>query len=346
MTNDHTKWLNQAAKLAQKGAKHVSPNPMVGAILVKNNRKIGEGFHKRYGLPHAEIEAFKNAKKNGHDLKNSTLYVTLEPCCHHGKTPPCTEAIIKNGISRVIYSCLDPNPKINGKGIKELEKNLIKTDFITTDQTENLNAIYRTNCLKKRPFIHLKTACTIDGKITLEKGSSTLLTNHKSNKKTHALRAFYDAILVGVDTIIIDDPKLTVRLTHGASPLRIVLDSNLRTPKNAQILKNPLKTIIATAKPSSQKHTLTCKKNNQVQIDLNDLLKKLHKQGISSILVEGGEKISTSFLKANLVDRLTLIYTPLLSKNKNLPEFPLLTKNPIKKTAHFIEDNLWIDFTF
>lgn len=346
MSNDHTKWLNKAAKLASKGAKHVFPNPMVGAILVKNNHLIGKGFHTKYGAPHAEIEAFKNAKKNGHDLKNSILYVTLEPCSHYGKTPPCTEAIIKNGLSRVVYACLDPNPKVNGKGIKILNKNHIKTDFLTTDETEKLNAIYRTNRLFKRPFIHLKTACTLDGKITLKKGTATPLTNSISNKETHKLRAFYDAILVGVETIITDNPELTVRLTKGENPIKIILDSKLRTPKNAKILNNLSKTIIATTKTSPEKHILTCKKTKNEQIDLKDLLKKLYKKGICSILVEGGEKISDSFLKADLVDRLSLICTPILAKNKNLPGFPYLTKKPQTKNTHLLEDNLWIDLTF
>jgi diaminohydroxyphosphoribosylaminopyrimidine deaminase / 5-amino-6-(5-phosphoribosylamino)uracil reductase len=322
----HTIWLDQAARLAWKGARNVFPNPMVGAVLVKNNQIISEGFHAQHGEPHAEIEAISNTK----DPTGATLYVTLEPCCHHGKTPPCTESILKAGIKKVVYALKDPNPKISGQGAEFLKKNGLEVELIATPKTDHLNAIYLTNTLQKRPFIHLKTALTLDHKITLQKGKGTPLTNQLSNQKTHELRAQYDAILVGVGTILADDPELTVRHVPGENPIRIVLDRQNRAPKSARIRKEPPKTIII-----------------QDQAPLQEILENLFQDGISSILVEGGAQISASFLEEKLVDRLSLIYTPNLTKNQNLPEFPInkIPANFSSQDATLLGPDLWVDLT-
>ncbi len=338
MEEHHTIWMNNAAKLAYKAARKVFPNPMVGAILVKDKKMIGKGYHQAYGTPHAEIQALNNAN----NPENSTLYVTLEPCCHHGKTPPCTNAILQNKISHVFYALKDPNPKVSGKGIKFLRENNVTVTHLPTKITEELNAIYLTQTTQKRPFIHLKNASTLDGFL-----ATTPLTNSASNQKVHRLRAQYDAVLVGIQTILNDNPSLTVRHTTGENPLRIVLDSQLRTPQNAALLTQPGQTILATTKQkSNQKYPpnvklLTCQANNKGQIDLSDLLKQLFAQNIGSILVEGGEKISASFLKNNLVDQLTTIYTPQLANHQ---KFPTITaSNYIKKTSQLIKNDLWVD---
>ncbi len=331
MPHTHKKWMDHAKKLSLKGGQKVFPNPMVGAVLIKNNQIIGQGYHRVFGGPHAEIEALNNAKKNNHSPFNSTLYVTLEPCCHHGKTPPCTEAILKAGITKVVYAQKDPNPKVCGQGIAFLQQNNIKTILFP-----------------ERPFIHLKIACTLDKKITLKKGEATPLTNSKSNKKVHSLRAKHDAILVGIQTILTDNPRLTVRHVTGKNPIRIILDSQLRTPIKASLLAEPGETIIATTKLKTTKKypknttILSCKSNKNNQVDLQDLLKKLLARNINSILVEGGELISTSFLKNNLVDQLTLIYTPHLAQNPSLPAVPDLLSLKPRKTK-LIQDNLWVE---
>ena len=319
--------MARAAELAWKGKGKVEPNPMVGAIFVKNKKIITKGYHQKFGGPHAEINAIRAAQKARQSLKGATLYVTLEPCCHYGKQPPCTEALKLLGLKKVIFATLDPNPLVRGKGIKILKKAGILTEKLETPETQNLNAIYLTNVLEKRPFIHLKTACTQDGKITLRKGKPTALTGKESQKKIHALRARYDGILIGVNTLLIDNPHLTVRLSKlTKNPTRIILDSLLRAPFSSQIFKEKGKTILATTVPlpSSKKlplrtTLLLCKKNKTGKIDLHDLLKKLFTLGIRSVLVEGGEQVNTSFLKAKLVDRVTFIFTPHLAHDASLP---------------------------
>ncbi|MBT7484011.1 bifunctional diaminohydroxyphosphoribosylaminopyrimidine deaminase/5-amino-6-(5-phosphoribosylamino)uracil reductase RibD [Candidatus Peregrinibacteria bacterium] len=348
MGDTHTTWMNHAAKLALKGTGQAFPNPMVGAVLIKNQQIIGQGYHPSFGAPHAEIEALNNAKKNNFSPEGATLYVTLEPCCHHGKTPPCTGAILENKIAQVFYALKDPNPKVSGQGTQFLEQNNIKTTLFSTPQTDQLNSIYKAH-QQKRPFIHLKTACTLDHKIPLKKNQSTPLTNPISNKKTHELRAQYDAILVGADTALIDNPSLTTRHVQGKNPIRIILDSNLKTPPSLKLFQEPGQTIIATTKKPSKTYSknttiLTCKPDQNNHVDLHDLLIQLFEQQIHTILVEGGQKLSTSFLEENLVDQLTLIYTPHLAKNPSLPSFPTnKIKSPKHITTSLIQNNLWVE---
>lgn len=319
--------MARAAELAWKGKGKVEPNPMVGAIFVKNKKIIAQGWHQKFGGPHAEINAIRAAKKAKKSLKGATLYVTLEPCCHYGKQPPCTEALKSLELKKIIFATLDPNPLVREKGIKILKKAKILTEKLETSETRDLNAIYLTNVLKKRPFVHLKTACTQDGKITLQKGKPTTLTGKESQKKIHELRARYDGILIGINTLLIDNPSLTVRLTKSnKNPTRIILDSHLRTPFSSRIFKEKGQTILATTTPLPHNkklppHTtvLVCKKNKTGKIDLQDLLKKLFALNINSILIEGGEQVNTSFLKEKLVDRATFIFTPHRANNDSLP---------------------------
>lgn len=347
--------MARAAELAWQGKGKVDPNPMVGAIFVKNKKIIAEGYHQKFSGPHAEINAIHTAKKAHQSLKGATLYVTLEPCCHYGKQPPCTEALKTLGLKKIIFATLDPNPLVRGKGIKILKKAKILTEKLETPETRDLNVIYLTNILKKRPFVHLKTACTQDGKITLQKGKPTALTGKKSQEKAHALRARYDGILIGVNTLLIDNPRLTVRLSKSIkNPTRIILDSRLRTPFSSRVFKEKGQTILATTIPlpahkklPPRTTILVCKKNKTGKIDLHDLLKKLFALGIRSVLVEGGEQVNTSFLKEKLVDRVTFIFTPHRAHDTSLPSLfdrkilpkihldnPTFTK--IGKDLHFL----------
>ncbi|MFA6436257.1 MAG: bifunctional diaminohydroxyphosphoribosylaminopyrimidine deaminase/5-amino-6-(5-phosphoribosylamino)uracil reductase RibD [Candidatus Gracilibacteria bacterium] len=357
MKNASNAFMARAAELAWQGKGKVEPNPMVGAIFVKNKKIIAEGWHQKFGGPHAEINAIQAAKKAKKSLKGATLYVTLEPCCHYGKQPPCTEALKSLNLKKIIFATLDPNPLVRGKGIKILKKAGIITEKMETHETRDLNAIYLTNTLKKRPFIHLKTVCTQDGKITLQKGKSTTLTGKESQKKIHELRARYNGILIGVNTLLIDNPRLTVRSVKSTkNPTRIILDSHLRTPFSSQIFKEKGHTILATTTPlpsgkKLQPRTtlLVCKKTKTGKIDLHDLLKKLFALNIRSVLIEGGEQVNTSFLKEKLVDRVTFIFTPHRANNASLPS---LFDRKILPKIHFnnpsfikIGKDLWVEMS-
>ncbi|MCK4234353.1 bifunctional diaminohydroxyphosphoribosylaminopyrimidine deaminase/5-amino-6-(5-phosphoribosylamino)uracil reductase RibD [candidate division WOR-3 bacterium] len=302
--------MKKAIQLARRGKGRVSPNPLVGAIIVKNGKIIGDGYHKKAGTEHAEIVAIKKAGKKA---KDSTMYVNLEPCCHYGKTPPCTETIIGAGIKEVFIGTKDPNPLVSGNGIKKLEKKGIKVNIGTLEnEARKLNEFYFTYMKKKRPFIILKIAQTIDGNIADLSGNSKWITNESARKKVHSLRYEVDAILTGIGTVKKDNPQLTARLLKNTkTPLRIVLDSNLRIPHNSEIVKEG--TIIATLPKSSMK-----KKKNLIskgiriweiqgkdnRIDLSKVLKRAYEEKIISILVEAGKKVSSSFLKENLIDKI------------------------------------------
>ncbi len=290
------KYIKQALQLAKKA--DPSPNPQVGAILVKNGKIIGQGCHKKYGGPHAEVEAFNSCKG---DPKGSTLYVTLEPCSHYGKTPPCTDLIIKKKVHEVVIHKLDPNPKVHG--IEKLRKAGIKARVLN-------------------PYITLKIASSIDFKIWSP--TQTKITGKKSRKLAHKMRAKSDAILVGIGTILQDNPRLDVRLVEGPNPAKIILDSHLRIPLNAKVLKEG-KTIICTTIKKSQKHTKLEKLGAQILTfptlkNLKKVMQKLTSLGYERILVEGGQKISTSFLSSGLVDELKLFIA-----NKKLGETGLET---------------------
>ena len=352
---DNRSIMDMAVKWARKGGHNVFPNPRVGAIFVKNNKILARGYHQQYGEAHAEVNAIKRCK-NPKALKGSTLFVTLEPCSHNGKQPPCTEALKKIGIKKVIYAQIDPNPIVASNGIQFLKKNNIQTEYLSTHASQQLNESYLKNTWQKRPFIEIKTALTANGKITLKKRTHSKLSNDKSNERVQTLRKNHDGILVGLNTILSDNPRLTVRDKHGKSlpdsPTRIILDSQLKTPPRAQIFKEPGQIILATTQSASPNSwndrtiILTCKATPKGQIDLNDLLKKLLALGIRSVLVEGGEKTNTSFLKNGLADRINLCLTPHLSRALTAPGFmdtTLFTKlNLSEATLEILDNDLWI----
>lgn len=321
--------MRLALSLARRGAGVVSPNPMVGAVLVKNGKIIGRGWHRRAGLPHGEIEAIHDAQKKGHNPRGATLFVTLEPCCTHGRTPPCTDAILAAGIRRVVVAATDPNPKHAGRGLKILQgAGLRVTHGLMAGAAGRLNEIFNHWIVKGTPFVTLKSAMTLDGKIATAAGESKWITSEKARAVGRKLRREVDAILVGVNTVVLDDPRLTTepsslpgRAEKLEKPLRrIVLDPKGRTPLNARILKgtDPLLTIIVVTKSASAARVSRLKKKAAVilarerkgSIDLQWLLQKLGSEGVSSLLVEGGGETHASFLAAGLVQRVVLFYAP------------------------------------
>jgi len=313
--------MRVALRLARKGMGRTSPNPMVGAVVVKNDRIITQGYHHCFGGDHAEIAAFKKARES---IGGATLYVTLEPCCHTGKkTPPCTDAIIREKIGRVVIGTLDPNPKVNGKGVKILNEHGIETKVgVLEDECRALNEAYFTYMKTGLPFVTIKFAQTLDGRIAAAGGRSQWISGEEFRKLAHRLRATHDAVMVGIDTVLADDPELTVRLVRGRNPTRIILDSRLRMPLIARVVKTAgaASVIIATtAHADEHKLSVLHAKGIEVivvpsdkagQVDLKELLILLAQRGISSVLVEGGARVITSFLKQNLVNKLVIAIAP------------------------------------
>ncbi|MFH0820463.1 MAG: bifunctional diaminohydroxyphosphoribosylaminopyrimidine deaminase/5-amino-6-(5-phosphoribosylamino)uracil reductase RibD, partial [Candidatus Peregrinibacteria bacterium] len=311
------KFIRRALMLAARGGRAVSPNPMVGAVIVKNDRIIGEGWHKKFGGSHAEANAIRSVRHT-QDLSGATLYVTLEPCQHWGKTPPCTEAIEKVGIKRVVAGSHDPFQK----RITNYELPITFLKESIAQQCQELNKFFFTWVTKKRPYITAKIAVSADGFVAGLKGKPVRITNKVQDRLVHQLRAQHQAIMVGVNTVIADDPLLTVRHAKGADPLRVILDSKLRIPRNARVLKDK-NYIIATTQRHSRVLCHSRENGNldprlrgddnvwisptQKQVNLKKLLAHLAKQGISSVLVEPGPTLYASLKKAGLIDELIIL---------------------------------------
>lgn len=312
--------MKRALKLARKGESWVSPNPMVGAVIIKENRIIGEGYHKKFGGDHAEIDAILHASE---PIEGSTIYVTLEPCAHYGKTPPCADRLISAKPARVVIGTLDPNPHVSGKGVAILNHHDIATTVGVLERAcKKLNERFFKFIQTGIPFVTLKFAQTLDGRIATASGHSQWISSFSSRRLAHQLRSIHDAVLVGVGTVMKDDPELTVRLNRGRSPVRIIVDSHLHIPLNAKVLQNQHKarTIIATTPKASidKKARLTdmcievllIDEDFRHQIDLKCLLAELGKKGLSSVLIEGGAAIITSVIREQLADRVVMIIAP------------------------------------
>ena len=310
--------MELAIELAKKGEGKVNPNPMVGAVIVKNGIVIGEGYHEKYGEEHAEVNAFKNLKEVS---EGATIYVTLEPCSHYGKTPPCVDKIIESKIKRVVIGMVDPNPLVAGKGINKLKMAGIEVKVgVLEDKCKRLNEIFIKYILTKKPYVVLKTAMSLDGKIATKNGESKWITSKKSRLQVHNLRNKFSAIMVGVNTVIKDNPELTCRIQNGNDPIRIIVDSKLRIPIDSKILQNEdNKTIVATTKRAninSMEELL--KKNIKMliieekngQVDLSKLIKKLGELNIDSILLEGGSILNYSALEERIVDKAMIYISP------------------------------------
>ncbi|MGP1570290.1 MAG: bifunctional diaminohydroxyphosphoribosylaminopyrimidine deaminase/5-amino-6-(5-phosphoribosylamino)uracil reductase RibD, partial [Eubacteriales bacterium] len=297
MSNQDEKFMRLALSFAKKGRARTESNPMVGAVIVKEGKVIGKGYHKKYGEAHAEVEAFNSIK--GMDARGATMYVTLEPCCHYGKTPPCSERIIKEGISRVVIASLDPNPIMSGKGAEQLKKAGIEVDVGLCDEKQQImNEKYMYYIKNNMPFVLLKSAITLDGKIATKDGNSKWITSEKSRRFTRKLRGEYQGIMVGINTIIADNPMLNTRIIGETNPLKIVVDSKLRIPIDSYVVENAIKEklIILTAEGCDiekrsrlensgvQLIELPCKDG---KLDLVLGMRLLAEQKISSILLEG-----------------------------------------------------------
>lgn len=320
-------FMKIALGLAARGKGKVSPNPLVGCVIVKNGKIMGKGFHEKWGNAHAEVNALRNAGKKA---TNSEMYVTLEPCVHFGKTPPCADAIIKSGIKKVYIAMKDPNPKANGKGIAKLVKAGIKVDIgILRKEAGDLNEKYVKFITKKIPFVCMKVAMGANGKITYGNGKRKKITGKESLRRVHELKNEYGAVLVGVNTVLKDNPRLTCRIKNGKNPVRIVLDSKLKLRGNERIFREQGKIIIAATKKASFgkvkklrgfADVLLCRLKNG-KVDLKDLMKKLAKKEIASVLVEGGKETNESFLREGIADRIMFFVAPRAIKGKALNAF-------------------------
>jgi len=316
--------MREALKLAQQGYGMTSPNPMVGAVLVKGGRIIGRGFHQRAGHPHAEIEALRDAQARGHSARGATLHVTLEPCCTHGRTPPCTDAIIAAGIPEVIVGATDPNPIHSGRGLGILRAARLKVrDGVLAEEATRLNEAFNHWIVHGTPFVTVKAGMSLDGKIATRTGESKWITSSQSRERTMRLRQGADAILVGANTILRDDPSLTVRLAGVSKPLRrVVLDSKARTPLSSKVVADgsALSTTIVVGPDASAKKVLALKRKVHVwraplrksSLDLRWVLKKLGSENVSSLLVEGGGEVNASFLLGGFAHRVAFFYAPIL----------------------------------
>ncbi len=312
--------MRECFLLARRGLGHVSPNPLVGAVLVRGETVIARGFHRRFGGPHAEVNCLRRAYGR---TRGATLYVNLEPCSHHGKTPPCTDAIIRAKVRRVVIALKDPNPLVAGKGIRRLRRAGIRVDVgILRDEAFALNRIFCTHITRRLPYVHVKIAQSLDGFIAGPRGANRWITSVPSRTRVHEWRAEYDAVLVGAGTILADNPRLTTRLVPGRDPAAIVLDGRLSIPLSADIFKTTrtrrvivCSTSRAIAARASKAEALTrlgvlLLAFDGTPIDLRILLRRLYQLGIASILVEGGEEIFTQFLRGNIVDELSIFLAP------------------------------------
>lgn len=315
---DLTYYMKEAIEEAKKGEGFVNPNPMVGAVIVKDGRMIGKGYHKKYGELHAERNAIANLTESA---ENATIYVTLEPCCHYGKTPPCTEAIIENKISRVVIGSKDPNPLVAGKGAQILRQHGISvTENVLKNECDSLNQVFFYYIQNKLPYVIMKYAMTADGKTACYTGESKWISGEASRAFVQKLRHQYTGIMVGVDTVIKDNPMLTCRMEGGKNPVRIICDSSLRTPKNSNIVKTAkdIRTILATTctdKKRQQEYLaygceiVAVKEKNQ-HVDLKELMIHLGEMQIDSILLEGGGTLNWSALKEGIVNKVLLFLAP------------------------------------
>ncbi|ADU30065.1 bifunctional diaminohydroxyphosphoribosylaminopyrimidine deaminase/5-amino-6-(5-phosphoribosylamino)uracil reductase RibD [Evansella cellulosilytica] len=313
------KYMKMAIELAKVTEGHTTPNPVVGAVIVNNNQIVGFGAHLKAGEHHAEKHAIEMAKDK---TEGATIYVTLEPCSHYGRTPPCADAVIEAGIKKVIIGSVDPNPKVSGRGIKKLEDAGIEVEVgCMKEETDKLNDVFFHFVNTKKPFVTLKSATSLDGKIATRTGESQWITSEESRKDVHQLRHKNDAILVGINTVIKDDPALTTRLPDGGkNPIRVILDRELRIPMTAKLINDhaSLTWVITTRLANKEKIDLLRDKGTKVlildddKIEISSLLYLLGEHNITSLLVEGGGTVNDSFLKSGEFQQVIVYIAPLL----------------------------------
>ncbi len=308
----------RAIELAKMGEGFVNPNPLVGAVIVKDGRIIGEGLHERYGELHAERNALKNCTE---DASGADMFVTLEPCCHHGKNPPCTEAVIEAGIKRVYVGSFDPNPLVAGKGIEQLRNAGIEViEGFMREECDKLNDIFFHYITTKRPYVILKTAVTADGKTAAYTGHSKWITNEKSRADVHVIRKRVAAIMTGIGTVLADNPMLNCRCENPSDPIRIICDTKLRIPLDCELVRtaSEIPTYVATGSDDKEKCRELEKRgigilriaSDENGIDLNDLMEILGAMDIDSVLIEGGATLNASALKQGIVNKVQIYIAP------------------------------------
>lgn len=315
------KWMREALALAARGRGHVSPNPMVGAVVVLGGEAVGRGFHARLGEAHAEVNALREA---GERSRGATLYCTLEPCCHHGRTPPCTEAVIASGVKRVVVAAIDPSTKVGGKGIEALKAAGLKVETgCLASEAERLNEYFNVFHRLGRPFVTVKWAMTLDGRTGTDSNHSRWITNEASRKYVHEIRADHDAIVIGIGTILADDPMLNVRLENyeGSQPRRVIIDGDLSIPRRARVLrtKKAGEVILVTTSHAEEDdiqaleddgHRVVVLPGKRRLISMSELMKYLAGEQILSVLAEGGRQIHTAMLREGVVDKIVAFVAP------------------------------------
>jgi diaminohydroxyphosphoribosylaminopyrimidine deaminase/5-amino-6-(5-phosphoribosylamino)uracil reductase len=344
---DDTRFMRRALRLAARATGRTSPNPLVGAVVVRGDEIVGEGFHKAAGEPHAEVNALRAAQGRA---RGATLYTTLEPCAHTGRTPPCVNAIREAGITRVASAMRDPDPRTDGKGFRALRAaDIAVTLGVLEDEAKRLNEGFVSRVTRGRPFVLVKLATTVDGRVAVK--GRRYLSGKKAQKEVHRLRDRYDAVLVGSGTILADDPALTVREVKGRDPLRVVIDTDARTPPTAKVIraKDPQRTLIFVARDADMRRVsrlrdagvlLTTLPRADGGLDLAAVLRWLAENGVNTVLSEAGPKIASRLVGSGLADRLMLITTPVVGGDgptafEGLPT-PLLLRSI--RTRHLGDD--------
>lgn len=317
--------MGRALELAKKGIGKVNPNPLVGAVIVKDNEIIGEGYHECYGEAHAERNAVTNAIKS---VEGSTIYVTLEPCAHYGKTPPCVDLIIEKKFKKVVIGMLDPNELVAGKSVEKLKKHGIEVVVgVKEEECKVMNEIFIKYITTKIPFVILKSGTSLDGKIATYSGESKWITSKESREDSQNLRNRLHSIMVGINTVIEDDPELTCRINNEKNLIRIIVDTNLRIPIDSKVIKNKDKnTIIATTLKADENKKQTLRelgikvievREKDNRVNLKELVKMLGQEGIDSILIEGGGTLNFSALEENIVDKVIFYIAPKILGGQN-----------------------------
>jgi len=341
--------MARAIALARQGLGRTSPNPAVGAVVVKNGRVVGEGWTRPAGGPHAEIVALRQA---GRGAKGATLYVTLEPCAHHGRTPPCTQAVIAAEVARVVVGVGDPNPRVRGRGLRALAAAGIAVNTgILAEEAGAVSAWFRHYIVRGRPYVLLKLAASIDGRIATARGESRWISGPAARRWVHELRNQVDAVMVGSGTVLADDPALTCRMRGGRDPLRVVVDGRLRISPRARIVRQRSRaaTLIAvTASASPARARALARAGAEVmvvpgrrgKVSLASLLRELAARGVVSVLIEGGGELAAAALRARLVDRLLVVTAPLVIGGDGRPMLASLGLGRLANAPRIVDERM------
>ncbi|MFQ5477356.1 MAG: bifunctional diaminohydroxyphosphoribosylaminopyrimidine deaminase/5-amino-6-(5-phosphoribosylamino)uracil reductase RibD [Candidatus Binatia bacterium] len=324
-TADHS-WMRLACEQARRGLGRTAPNPAVGCILVRGGREIGRGYHRGAGKPHAEVEALRVAGKGA---RGSTAYVSLEPCCHQARTGPCTSAILEAGVVRVVVGCLDPDPRVQGRGVSALTESGVRVDVgVLREECEDLIRGFKHWVRTGTPLVHLKLAASLDGRIAVRGGESKWISSRESRKLVQEFRARCDAVLVGSGTVLADDPRLSCRLRGSTNPLRIIMDRRLRTPPMARVIEGRGKCLLVCSPAAARGTAGRILRSTGAELLAMDsrgpkgwrrLLAELGRRGLHEILVEGGAGVATSMIRAGVVNRVTFFYNPRLIGGDGMP---------------------------